>query len=96
MNKNTGLFQSPRTLKSYTYELEEQSRVAYGEFMNPDTKYIETYYQINIYDANTKRRVQFDFVNSADNSAEIVSKVESAVEFVENPPLAANLSSRFD
>ena len=43
MNKNTGLFQSPRTLKSYTYELEEQSRVAYWEFMNPDTKYIDTY-----------------------------------------------------
>ena len=87
-----------RTAKSgkiYVYDLERQSRVAYAEYMNPESKYEKVYYQVNVYVDG--KRINFGFVDDAEDSMAIYDAVTKVIEWDETPShVLESMHSRFD
>lgn len=98
MNKtktNSKTITSPTTGKVYTYDIERQTRTAYAEFMNPETKYEKVYFQVNVY-ADGKR-LNFGFVDDENDQFEIDSVVRDVIEWDETPnEVLESMHSRFD
>ena len=84
MNKTkTNSITSTKTGKVYTYDLERQTRTAYAEFMNPETKYEKVYFQVNVYVDG--KRINFGFVDDSNDTAGILSAVHDVIEWDETP-----------
>ncbi len=82
--------------KTYSYDLERQTRTDYAEFMNPATKYERVYFQVNVYDTNGKS-INFGFVNDENDVEAIFSEVERIDEWVHTPAhVLESMHSRFD
>lgn len=96
MNKTTNTYASPQTGKVYTFTFEKQSRTAYAEFMNPSTRYEKVYYQVNVFNDNGNR-INFGFVDTLDNEADIIKAVQGVVEWDESSDaVLESMHSRFD
>lgn len=92
--KTIGAYTS-KTGKVYVYDLERQTRTDYAEFMNPATRYERVYYQVNVY-ADGKR-INFAFVDDADDAMAIHKAVLGVVEWDETPDeVLASMHSRYD
>jgi hypothetical protein len=95
--KNTQVI-GARTAKSgkiYVYDLERQTRTAYAEYMNPASKYEKVYYQVNVYVDG--KRINFGFVDDANDSMAIYNAVTKVIEWDETPDeVLAKMHSRFD
>ena len=94
---------SPKTIGAYTsatgkvyaYDLERQTRTAYAEYMNPESKYEKVYYQVNVYHAG--KRVNFAFVDDAEDGVAIHEAVRRVVKWLEtSDEVLAKMHSRFD
>ena len=87
-----------RTAKSgkiYAYDLERRSRTAYAEYMNPESKYEKVYYQVNVYVDG--KRINFGFVDDANDSMAIYEAVSRVIEWDETPShVLESMHSRFD
>ena len=84
-----------KTGEVYSYDLERQTRTDYAEFMNPATRYEKVYYQVNVYHAG--KRVNFAFVDDADDAMAIHEAVLGVVEWDETPDeVLASMHSRYD
>jgi hypothetical protein len=82
--------------ETYTYDLERQTRVAFREFMNPETKYERVYFQVNVYDESGKR-VNFAFVDDENDVSAIVHEIEQIDVWAHTPPhILESMHSRFD
>ena len=92
--KTIGAYTS-KTGKVYAYDLERQTRTAYAEYMNPESRYEKVYYQVNVY-ADGKR-INFAFVDDADDAMAVHKAVLGVVEWDETPDeVLAKMHSRFD
>lgn len=92
--KTIGAYTS-KSGKVYVYDLERKTRTDYREFMNAATKYERVYYQVNVY-ADGKR-LNFAFVDDADDAMAIHKAVLGVVEWDETPSgVLASMHSRFD
>ena len=92
--KTIGAYTSA-TGKVYAYDLERQTRTDYAEFMNPATKYEHVYYQVNVYVDG--KRLNFAFVDDADDAMAIHQAVLDVVRWDETPDeVLAKMHSRFD
>lgn len=84
-----------KTGEVYSYDLERQTRTAYAEYMNPESKYEKVYYQVNVYHAG--KRVNFAFVDDADDAMAIHEAVRGVIKWLETPDeVLAKMHSRFD
>jgi len=84
-----------KTGKVYAYDLERQTRTDYAEFMNPETKYERVYYQVNVYVDG--KRLNFAFVDDANDAAAIRKAVLGVVQWDETPDeVLASMHSRYD
>lgn len=76
--------QSPKTNRLYKFDLERQTRIAFAEYMNPDSKYEREYFQVNVYDERG-RRLNFGFIDELTDTDEVQNCVLSVIDFIENP-----------
>ena len=84
-----------KTGEVYSYDLERQTRTDYAEFMNPATRYEKVYYQVNVYHAG--KRVNFAFVDDADDGMAIHKAVRGVIKWLETPDeVLAKMHSRYD
>ena len=82
--------------KIYRYSIEPKSRVGYREFMNPDTKYTRSYFQINVFNDEGKF-VNFALVDDADDLQARFAAIDEVVEWESTPnEILEKMRSRFD
>jgi hypothetical protein len=82
--------------KIYQYSIEPRSRVDYREFMNPDTKYTLSYFQINVFNDEGKF-VNFRLVDDADDLTARSAAINEVVEWESTPKeILKSMNSRFD
>lgn len=85
--------QSPKTNQVYKLGIELQTRTAYAEYMNPETKYTKEYFQVTVYSPEGKM-LNFGFVDDITNTDEVNNCALSVIDFIENP--GPDVSSRWD
>ena len=79
-----------------SYDVVRQTRTAYAEFMNPDTRYEQVYFQVNVYDANGAR-INFGFVDDENDAEAIKTVIRHVLEWANTSPLVLeSMHSRFD
>jgi hypothetical protein len=85
--------QSPQTNQVYKLGIERQTRTAYAEYMNPETKYEREYFQVTVYSPEGKM-LNFGFMDDITNTDEVNGKVLDVISRIENP--GPDIGSRFD
>lgn len=85
--------QSPKTNKVYKLGIKRQTRTAYAEYMNPQTKYEREYFQVTIYSPEGKM-LNFGFVDDITDADEVNTCAMGVIDHIENP--GPDISSRFD
>lgn len=83
MNKTTPA-KGQLTVSDVTYTLTRQSRTAYGEFMNPATKYEKVYFQVDVFGPEGKR-INFGFVDDEGDQGAIERAVLDVIEWYNTP-----------
>lgn len=82
--------------KIYQYSIEPRSRVGYREFMNPDTKYTRSYFQINVFNDEGKF-VNFRLVDDANDLTARSAAINEVIEWESTPKeILESMNSRFD
>lgn len=82
--------------KTYRYSIEPKSRVDYREFMNPDTKYTRSYFQINVFNDKGKF-VNFALVDDVFNLPALFGAIDEVIEWESTPnEILEKMHSRFD
>jgi hypothetical protein len=85
--------QSPKTNQVYKLGIKLQTRTAYAEYMNPETKYTKEYFQVTVYSPEGKM-LNFGFMDDITNTDEVNGKVLDVISRIENP--GPDIGSRFD
>jgi hypothetical protein len=96
MNKTTPLtYTSPATGKTYTYDLNRQTRVDYRDPYGENIRYEREYFQVNVY--VNGNRINFGFVDDCQDESDVLNAVKSVVEWDETPnEVLESMHSHFD
>lgn len=85
MIKNEMLeFISPQTNQVYNFDLKRQTRMAFKEYMNPDSAYEREYFQVTVYNTSGKM-LNFGFVDDITDIDSVQHCLMKVVDFIENP-----------
>jgi hypothetical protein len=93
------MFRPTFTAKSgrvYTYEVSRQTRIAYAEFMNPDSIYEAVYYNVDIF-SEEGEKVSFTSVTDENDLLSIEAGIDKVDRWHYTPhSVRESISSRFD
>ena len=80
----------------YTYEVSRETRIAYSEFMNPNSIYEEVYYNVDIFSEDGDK-ISFTSVADENDLLSIEAGIEKVDRWHHTPHYVRDsISSRFD